>query len=332
MKAWLALHLLRRFAPMVVPAALFSIACTDDGGQNDGGGDAPSDVQQQNDGGTDAPPDVVVPPKCNVTMQWGTGTKLPVSTSQPDLFGAITPDELTIAWMTTAGAVLYADRNAATDPFGTPQTLSAGIALDRVALSPDGLTMIVVPTNRNTLAQVTRGSRSSAFASTLDLAPFVSLDPLSQEGDSGTTPTHGLFADPMLSADGQFLYYSQYGVQTLTMCESYRKTGDNSPWGQGRNLLEPQLGAPDTSGVRMIPTGMSSDDLTLFYWDGVAKTEKAAFRDNAIKNNTFKQFLTIGPTYRNAAPVGSCGRIYFCDGPANDAGGADLDLFFADTK
>jgi hypothetical protein len=307
-------------------------SCTDNGGQKDGGDDAQADVQGDG-GGSDALPDVVVPPKCNPGMAWGTGTKLPISTSQPDLFGAVTPDELTIAWMTTAGAVLYADRANATDAFGAPQTLTAGIALDRVALSPDGLTMIVVQTNRYTLAQTTRGSRGSAFSSTLDTTPFASLDPLSTEGDSGTTmPSHGLFADPMLSGDGQFMYYSQYGVSTLTMCESYRKTGDTSPWGQGRNLLETQLAAPDTSGVRMIPTGMSVDDLTLFYWDGVAKTEKAAFRDNALKNNTFKQFLTLGPTYRNAAPVGSCGRIYYCDGPPSGDGGADLDLFFADTK
>jgi hypothetical protein len=315
--------------------ALSWAGCTDNGGQNDGGGDAPSDGPQQNDGGgsdatTDA--DVVVPPTCNVTMQWQAGTKVSLSTTQPDLFGAITPDELTIAWMTAAGKVLYADRAKATDAFGAPQTLTAGIALDRVALSPDGLTMIVVPTNRNTLAQTTRGSRGSVFSSTLDLAPFASLDPLSQEGDAGTTPSHGSFADPMLSEDGQFLYYSQTGIFTLTMCESYRKTGDTSPWGQGRNLQEAQLSAPDTSGVHMIPTGMSSDGLTLFFWDGVAKTERAAFRDNALTNNTYKQFLTLGATYRNAAPVGSCGRIYFCDGPGSGDGGADLDLFFADTK
>jgi hypothetical protein len=310
-----------------------TLGCTDNGGQNDGGNDAPtSDAPQSDGGGSDALPDVVVPPKCSPTMQWQAGTKLPISTAQPDLFGAVTPDELTIAWMTTAGAVLYADRNTATDPFGAPQTLTAGIALDRVALSPDGLTMIVVPTSRNSLAQVTRGSRGSAFGANLDLTPFASLDPLSQEGDAGTMPTHGPFADPMLSADGQFLYYSQYGVFTLTMHESYRMTGDTSPWGQGRNLLETQFSAPDTSGVRMIPTGMSSDDLTLFYWDGVAKTEKAAFRDNALKNNTFKQFLSLGATYRNAAPVGTCGRIYYCDGPPNDGGGFDLDLFYADTK
>jgi len=323
--------MIRVLLALAVPSLLFATGCTDNGGQKDGGDDAQADVSSDG-GGSDAPADVVVPPKCNPGMQWGAGTKLPISTGQADLFGAVTPDELTIAWMTTAGAVLYADRNAATDPFGAPQTLTAGVALDRVALSPDGLTLIVVTTNRIALAQVTRGSRGNAFSSTLDLVPFASLDPLATEGDAGTSPSHGFFADPMLSADGQFLYYSQYGVSTLTMCESYRKTGDTSPWGQGRNLLESQLGAPDTTGARMIPTGMSSDDLTLFYWDGVAKTEKAAFRDNALSNNTFKQFLTLGATYRNAAPVGTCGRIYYCDGPPSSDGGADLDLFFADTK
>src|SRR5258706_16192701 len=97
--------------------------CTDNGGKNDGGNDAPSDGQQTDGGGSDALPDVVVPPKCSVTMQWQTGTKLPISTAQSDLFGAVTPDELTIAWMTTAGSVLHADRATAADAFGTPQTL-----------------------------------------------------------------------------------------------------------------------------------------------------------------------------------------------------------------
>jgi hypothetical protein len=301
--------------------------CSDNPGTPDGGDAAQSDAPA-GDGGNpgDANDSGVVLPVCSATMKFQSGTLLPISTAQADLFGAITPDELTIAWMTTAGSVLYADRAKATDPFGSPQTLTAGIALGRVALSPDGLTLVVVVTNRSILAQSTRSSRSAAFSSTLDTTPFATLDPIATEGDASTQPTHGSFADPMLSADGQFLYYSQYGVSTLTMCESYRKTGDTSPWGQGRNLLESQLVAPDTSGTRMIPTGMSMDDLTLFYWDGVAQTERMAFRDSALTNNTYKQFVTLGPGYQYAAPTASCGRIYFSS--AGDAGA--LDLFFAD--
>jgi len=59
----------------------------------------------------------VVLPVCDPTAKYQSGTLIPVSTPQSDLFGAVTPDELTIAWMATAGSVLYADRAKATDPF-----------------------------------------------------------------------------------------------------------------------------------------------------------------------------------------------------------------------
>jgi hypothetical protein len=280
------------------------------------------------DAASDSGDSGVVPPSCSATVKYGAGTLLSISTAQSDLFGAVTPDELTIAWMTTAGSVLYADRAKASDPFGAPQTLTAGVALGRVALSPDGLALIVVLADRSALAQSTRSSRTAAFSTSLDKAPFASLDPLPTEIDAGTAPPHGSFGDPMLSPDGQFLYYSQYGVSKLTMCESYRKSGDTSPWGQGRNLLEQQLQAPDTSGTRMIPSGMSIDDLALFYWDGVAQTERIAIRDSALTNNTYKQFVTIGAAYQYAAPTASCSRIYFSS--AGDGG--PLDLFFANAN
>ena len=72
--------------------AILLAGCTDNGGQNDSGSDAPADGPQgdSGDAASDAPPDVVVPPKCNVGMQWGTGTNLSISTAQSDLFGAVT--------------------------------------------------------------------------------------------------------------------------------------------------------------------------------------------------------------------------------------------------
>lgn len=311
----------------LVALALALTGCDDTAGTPDGGKDAIAD--STNDAGSDAPSDApfeAAPPICTASMKWQTGTSLPISTPQSDQLGAITPDELTIAWMTTAGSVLYADRSKASDPFGTPQTLTAGVALGRVGLSPDGLTLIVVVTNRSALAQTTRSARGGSFSTTLDEAPYADLDPLPTEIDAGSSPPHGSFADPMLSPDGQFLYYSQYGTSTLTMCESYRSQGDTSPWGQGRNLLESELSAPDTSGTRMIPSGMSSDNLTLFYWDEVANVERAAFRDDAMTNNTYKQFVTLG-AYQFAVPTSNCGRIYF-----SGAGSGGLDLFFADPQ
>lgn len=312
---------------LLLALATIVAGCSDNGGTPDGGDDASSDVisSDAHDASSDALADSG--PVCVSSMTWQAGTALSISTAQSDLFGAVTPDELTIAWMNAAGAVLYADRSKASDPFGAPQTLTANVALGRVALSPDGLALVVVLGDHSSLAQSTRSARGAAFGTTLDKTPFASLDPIATEIDAGSTPPHGSFADPMLSPDGQFLYYSQYGVSTLTMCESYRKSGDTSPWGQGRNLLESQLRAPDTSGTRMIPSGMSSDDLTLFYWDMAAQTERAAFRDSALTNNTYKQFVALGATYQYAAPTGSCGRIYF-----SSTGNGGLDLFFADPK
>jgi hypothetical protein len=131
----------------------------------------------------------------------------------------------------------------------------------------------------------------------------------------------------MLSPDGQFLYYSQYGVTTYTMIESYRMTGDTTPWTQGRDLLEMQLSAPDISGTRRRPTGMSADDLTLFYYDMTTSTEIAAFREDPLVHNTYTSFVTLGAAYENAMPTTSCTRIYFCS-----TAGSATNLYYADKQ
>jgi len=309
------------------------LACGDDSAVPDSGSDATNDGTS-NDGKTsdstteagDAGADAA-PPVCSPTMMWNTPQLLSVSTAQSDYFGSVTSDELSIAWMTTAGSVLYADRTVATSPFNTPQTLTANVALDRVSLTSDGLTLIVVLADRSSLAQTTRGTRTAAFSTTLDTTPYAQLDPTVTENDTGTGPVHGSFADPMLSPDGQFLYYSQYGVTTYTMNESYRMNGDTTPWTQGANLTESALVAPDTTGTRRRPTGMSADDLTLFFYDETTNIERAGFRADPLNNNTYTTFIDLGAAYENAMPTANCSRIYF-----SSTGSGGLDLFYADQK
>jgi hypothetical protein len=248
-----------------------------------------------------------------------------VSTAQADRFGSITPDELTIAWMNTAGTVLYADRAVATDPFGAPKTLTGTIALDRVALSADGLTVILVRSDRKILAQATRSARGAAFGTTLDTAPFAGLDPLSSGVEDGGDAGGGSFADPVLSSDGKFLYYSVLGGSSTTVAESYRS--GNNPWAKGRILTTAEFTGSGNKLRR--PTGLSADDRTLFYWDEVDGVEKMAFRDDAILApfNKYTQFVNVG-AYSGAQPTASCQRIYY-DAPGSV--GAE-DLFFADTN
>jgi hypothetical protein len=104
-------------------------------------------------------------------------------------------------------------------------------------------------------------------------------------------------------------------------------TGDTTPWSQGRDLLETQFSAPDLSGTRRRPTGISADDLTLFYYDMTTSTEIAAFRSDPLVNNTYTTFVTLGAAYENAMPTTSCTRIYFCS-----ASGSANNLYYADKQ
>ncbi|HSQ68129.1 MAG TPA: hypothetical protein VLM85_33190 [Polyangiaceae bacterium] len=275
------------------------------------------------DGTTDAaPPSDSGTTFCDPAATWGNNQLVAASTAQSDLLGAVTGDELTIAWMTAQGTVMYADRQSATSPFGAPQTLSGAIALDEVALSGDGLTLIVVLQDRSALAQTTRASRSAAFSSTLDAAPFAQLDPQPTETDASAS--QGLFADPVLSSDGQMLYYSQYGVSTYTMHESYGPSA--GVWPQGRSLVEKSFVAASLS-ARMRPTGLSADQRALFYWDEAANIERVAFRDGVQPtNDTYTTFADVG-AYQYAVPTSSCARLYFS---ASGSGG--LDLYYADKQ
>jgi len=279
------------------------------------------------DGGVDADGPFVPPASvCSPTAKWGTGTLVPnVSTAQTDRFGAITQDQLTIAWMNTAGTVLYADRAAATDPFGAPKTLTGTIALDRVALSANGLTLIVVRSDRLIFAEATRSARGTAFGNTLDTAPFASLDPLSSGTEDAGDAGGGSFADPVLSNDGKFLYYSVLGGSSTTMAESYRS--GNNPWTKGRIFTIAELTGSGNKLRR--PTGLSADNRTLFYWDEVDGVEKMAFREDAILagHNVYMQFVNVG-AYAGAQPAANCQRIYY-DAPGSVGA---TDLFYADTN
>jgi hypothetical protein len=321
---------MQRRAWLALSCVSFALACSEDPGNSsdaspsDGmpNADATSDAAGDGSSDTGVPFDAG-PTECDPTATWGANQLVAASTAQSDSLGAVTADELTIAWMTAAGAVMYADRQSASSPFGAPQTLTGAIALDEVALSGDGLTLVVVLQDRSALAQTTRASRSSAFSSTLDTAPFAQLDPPPTEGDAATS--QGAFADPVLSNDGQLLYYSQYGVSAYSMHESYRP-GASGVWPQGRSLIEKDFVAPNQS-ARMRPTGLSADDRTLFFWDESASTERVAFRDGVqMPNNTYKTFVDVG-AHQYAVPTLSCARLYFS---ASGSGG--LDLFYADKQ
>jgi len=301
-----------------------------DGSPGDGSaGDAPDASGSESDGTAgDAVAEVgpAPTPLCPAGATWGTGTQLAISTAADDLMGAITPDELTIGWITNDGTnvgVLYADRSSAQGAFGaaTMAPAAAGFyAPTKVALSPDGLRTMVVATNNKSFGVITRATRSGPFTST-GTAEVNDIDTNVAEGEASF-----FLDDPVIGATDETFYYSLYGSQLVdTVIESTR-TGQ-SAWPNGTSLAgtagEFNASVSDASGpVLRHPTGVSADNLTLFYWDDVDATEKMASRPRTTQ--PFGPPVTLG-ALRGAAPNAACDALYYS--APGTAGG--LDLFVA---
>jgi hypothetical protein len=251
---------------------------------------------------------------CDAGASWGPGTPVDVAAPPGAIFQTITPDELTIAWTYDAGAsvaVAWADRATTADPFGDPQTAPSGtFADDRVAISPDGLRLVVLNDDRKGFSEMTRPVRAgagNAFGAPATGA-YANFDA------SGALGAGQSFGDPVLAdGDGAF-YYSLYdGVQTATLYRTARLSpGDAWPLGA------PISGGPDLAAqgvLRRRPTGVSSDQATLFFWDEVAGIERAAWIDAAT--GAFDSFVDLGAR-AGAVPNAACDRLYYA--PASDSG------------
>jgi hypothetical protein len=293
-----------------------------DGGAGDGpatdAGDAGDATGGQEGGGDDAGDAGFPPPPpavCAPSATWAAGQLLSVSTPLDDSLDAITPDELSIVWTSgtgTAAALLYADRASTSSDFGTPQTVPAGaFAVDRAALSPDGLRLVVVNSDGQGFSELTRTSRSGAFGAPA-VGTYTNLDGALAPGES--------YGDPVLSADDHMFYYSVFGNgETNTIFRASRLFGGDSwPAGEavgGASALQAQ------GSLRRQPTGVSSDGQTLFFWDQVSGMERSAYLD--VATGSFDAFVDLGPRAM-AAPSYSCNALYY-----SAQGASSEDLFVA---
>ena len=291
--------------------------------QADGAGDAVAPVDGSDsgpgpdagDGGGIPPPPVAV---CSATATWGAGVLLSVSTTFDDELDAITPDELTIAWTAgtaTTPTIEYADRAASGDAFGTPQTVAAGsFSTARAALSHDGLRLVVVNADGQGFSELTRASRSPP-GNTFGAPSVGSYTNLDAPGALAAGESYG---DPVLSADDNAFYYSVYGGGlTATIYRTARLLpGDAWPAGAA---LAGSSGLDAQGSLRRQPTGISSDEQTLFFWDQVMGTERAAFVDSST--GAFDVFVDLG-TRAMAAPSTSCASLYY-----SAQGQSSVDLF-----
>jgi hypothetical protein len=243
---------------------------------------------------------------CSVNTNWIVvpGSKPAIATPDDDTLGAITPDELTIAFTSTPSDVVrWADRADSAQDFGAPQDLPAAAgyyALDAgVALSPDGLRIVVLSSDKKKLAQLTRKSRSDAFAGAPDPAPFAAINGSLAAGES--------LGDPIVTGDDAELVYSQYSNASATTIHVAKHASPSAAWTTTADAMGgKELDA--ANGKRRRPTGISADRLTLYFWDEQSSTQRAGWREHEA--DPFTTFLDY-PQLSAAAPSGNCKKMYF---------------------
>jgi len=138
----------------------------------------------------------------------------------------------------------------------------------------------------------------------LSSAPTTPFDAIigavSQSGWTWSEPAFGASGDRLfyIVDRGQpYVYESQWDAQSAS-------------WTAGVQLPNPEFMGPSPS-VRRRPTGASSDDRTLFFFDEVSGVERAAWRTDP--SQPFSYFEDI-PAAPEAAPNLDCSALYFIGG------------------
>lgn len=285
---------------------------TDAAGSGTGGSGDTAGTAAVGGAGPDPLPPVGDPPLLPQAPSFGTATPLSISGAGDDVFQGITPDELTIAWKN--GNVFYvADRASTADAFGTPSEITGSADYNAVSV-PDGQTLIAVRKDRSVVELVRDPGE-----------PFADPSPAAFEEFNNTllgVPVgNPVLTDAIMAADRSAFFFSFFADgdtgSYATVQESHISGGYwTFSLGNVGNLL-------NASGKkRRVPTGLSSDRLTLFYKDEVNGDFRAAWRVNPDVQFLHAEALDLGTGTVAAAPNQDCSKIYF-----SAEGAAGIDLF-----
>lgn len=241
---------------------------------------------------------------CSTAQAWANGADvLALAAGRAPSFVAITPDERTVVWSEIDSSMptyFLADRSASADAFGEAQELSfPGV----VGLSPDGLRVTVVTGGR--LAEATRAERDQSFGEP-GYGAYATLD---ADADAELLA----LGSAVVSPDDKTLYYTAWSTDEITLYPLLVSTRAGSePWPVGTALQSCELKTYGARGPR--PTAISSDGLTLFFFDDARATARSAFRSSA--SGAFSWFTDV-PGRLGAQPNTACTKLYYS--PASDA-------------
>ena len=280
------------------------------GGSELGGADDSGDAGDASDAGSNAVEyggsgggqPLPGPTLCNAHAAWAAPSSVAdVSSPASETLLSITPDELDLAFLRD-GALHVAHRATPSAAFsvGAAIVLPSGWSASLGAsLSSDGKRLIVVSTPDQTkLGELSRATRDAAFAGAVDETAFVVVN-------QSAIYAGKRYASPVVSTgDGQLFVNSAFANGSSTVVVS---TSNDGVWAAPKSLAGQLLNG--ASGARRLPTGVSADLRTLFYFNEQTSLEEARFRDSALASSPLYDIMSLG-TRRGAIPNSACNRLY----------------------
>jgi hypothetical protein len=254
----------------------------------------------------------VGPGACSESAAWASKTPLEgISTDANEQLLAITPDELDIVF-TRDDAVLLAHRELASAAFDTPvaMTIPDGYGVQAgVALSADGKSLVLLATGdpqelqsgEQKFAAFTRASRTDSFDVTPDDSAFIGINQRALQ-----TMQH--YAAPVLAPDGKTFVFAAFtpkqGVSVV-----YQSVWTTNGWSMPDSISQDLFDG--TSSARALPSALSSDSRTLFYFEEASGKQVARFRDRPDA----PLYTAVELDARaHAVPNARCDRLYFSSG------------------
>jgi len=208
---------------------------------------------------------------------------------------------------------MFAHRATASAEFdaGSTLTIAEGYGVDAgAALSADGKTMVLLATTGQSFAAFTRSSRDMAFDIVPDDSAFIGLNQRAMQ-----TMQH--YAAPLLAPDGKTFVFAAFTPEPQTGFSNgfagvsmvYESAWTTSGWAMPDSLSQNLFDG--TSAARPLPTGLSNDSRTLFYFEEGSGRELARFRDRPDA----PLYTVVDLDQRiQAAPDAKCERLYYSSG------------------
>jgi len=266
-------------------------------GSDGGSGGTPAEV-----GGSGGVPDIV-PAACDPQATWSAPASVTgVSSAGNETLLALTPDELDLAFLRD-GALYVAHRTKAEADFaiGSALVLPVGwSAAHGASLSADGTRLLVVSDpDQKKLGEWTRPNRLAAFSGAIDTSAFAAVN-------QDAVFTGRVYASPTLSAAGDQLFYNSAFLDADSTIVVSTRTGTGT-WSAPRTLSGGVFdGDP---GERRLPTGVSQDGRTLFYFNEETAKQEARWRASNSVDSPLYDMLSLGAR-RGATPNFACNRLY----------------------